>query len=40
MTKQIETQEWSRPQLIRLGSMRDVAGPNGNAQQSPIQTRS
>ena len=31
---------WTKPELIRLGQIADVAGPAGAAAQSPIQTRS
>jgi hypothetical protein len=31
---------WTKPELNRLGTIKDVAGPAGVAAQSPIQTRS
>ena len=31
---------WTKPELIRLGQIADVAGPSGSASQSPVQTRS
>lgn len=31
---------WTKPELKRLGTIRDVAGPGGAAAQSPIQDRS
>lgn len=31
---------WQKPELVRLGTIADVAGPNGAAAQSPVQNRS
>ncbi len=31
---------WQKPRLVRLGTIKDVAGPAGAAAQSPVQTRS
>lgn len=31
---------WNKPALVHLGKIADVAGPNGSAAQSPVQTRS
>jgi hypothetical protein len=31
---------WTQPRLNRLGTIKDVAGPNGAAAQSPVQNRS
>ena len=31
---------WSRPELVRLGKIADVAGPSGASAQSPVQSRS
>ncbi len=31
---------WTRPALNRLGTVKDVAGPDGASAQSPIQLRS
>lgn len=35
-----QTVQWAKPELVRLGTIKDVAGPNALAAQSPIQTRS
>ena len=35
-----KAQIWTKPELIKLGKIGDVAGPRGSAAQSPIQTRS
>jgi hypothetical protein len=35
-----QSAEWSKPELVRLGTIKDVAGPNNSAAQSPVQTRS
>lgn len=35
-----QRREWTRPQLKRLGSMRDIAGPRNAGFQSPTQRRS
>ena len=41
MPKTTETKPtWQKPELVRLGTIADVAGPAGAAAQSPIQTRS
>lgn len=31
---------WHKPELVRLGTIADVAGPGGAAAQSPVQLRS
>lgn len=31
---------WRKPQLKRLGKLRDIAGPSGLGAQSPAQQRS
>ena len=31
---------WTKPELKRLGTLKDVAGSAGTAAQSPVQTRS
>lgn len=33
-------EEWSRPVLVRLGTIRDIAGPRGIATQSGPNSRS
>lgn len=45
MTKELRTddtgkREWVAPELVRLGSIRDVAGGRGGGRQSPVQLRS
>ena len=45
MTKELRTDEtgkceWVTPELVRLGSIRDIAGGRGGGRQSPIQLRS
>jgi hypothetical protein len=35
-----KSRAWVKPQIARLGDLRDVAGPNATAAQSPVQTRS
>ena len=32
--------EWVAPELVRLGSIRDIAGGRGAGAQSPVQLRS
>ncbi|MFA6219977.1 MAG: hypothetical protein WC692_09405 [Erythrobacter sp.] len=32
--------QWDTPELVRLGTIRDVAGSGGLGRQSPIQLRS
>ena len=34
------TPNWTKPELKRLGTLKDIAGSGGAAAQSPIQTRS
>ena len=31
---------WQKPELVRLGTIADVAGSNNTAAQSPVQLRS
>ena len=31
---------WTKPELVRLGTIADVAGPNGSGALSPTQARS
>ena len=35
-----QTAQWVKPELVRLGTIKDVAGPNNTSAQSPVQTRS
>lgn len=39
-TDNVGKREWVAPDLVRLGSIRDVAGSGGAGRQSPIQLRS
>lgn len=41
MSKTVETKPlWTRPELVRLGKITDVAGPTGTAGQSGPNARS
>lgn len=35
-----QTTAWAKPELVRLGTIKDVAGPSNTSAQSPVQTRS
>ena len=35
-----QSAEWTKPDLVRLGTIKDVAGPSGTLAQSPVQNRS
>lgn len=35
-----QKREWTAPVLVRLGTIRDIAGGGGAGRQSPVQLRS
>lgn len=35
-----QPEPWTKPELVRLGTVKDVAGSGGAGAQSPVQDRS